>query len=58
MTTEAFYTDALGRSERRIKNWYSENLINVLEVAKKKQAREIDVSIALAEDLLKVIIKY
>lgn len=55
MTTEAFYTDALGRTERRIRNWYGENLINVLEAAKKKQAREIDASIALAKDLLKVL---
>ncbi|CAH2042616.1 unnamed protein product, partial [Iphiclides podalirius] len=55
MSSEAFYTDALGRSGRRNRNWYSENLLNVLEAAKEKQAREIDASIALAKDLLQIL---
>ncbi|XP_068620543.1 uncharacterized protein [Battus philenor] len=52
---QAFYADALAKSERRNRNWCYENLLNVLEAAKEKHAREIDASIVLAKNLLQIL---
>ncbi|KAJ8717417.1 hypothetical protein PYW08_005816 [Mythimna loreyi] len=48
-----FYADAMKKASRRNRLWYQTNLLRVLQAAKEKQAREIDVSIALAEELMK-----
>ncbi|XP_059059600.1 uncharacterized protein LOC131852879 [Achroia grisella] len=53
MATHAFYADAEQKSNRRIRNWYQKNLLTVLHHAKEKQARDVDVSIALAEELIR-----
>ncbi|XP_075981137.1 uncharacterized protein LOC142979831 [Anticarsia gemmatalis] len=49
----AFYADAERKAERRNRVWYQNNLKNVLQAAKEKQVREIDVSIALADELIR-----
>ncbi|KAF9422314.1 hypothetical protein HW555_001904 [Spodoptera exigua] len=51
----AFYSDAAKRSERRNRKWYMDNLLNVLQAAKENQVREIDASIVLAEELMRVL---
>lgn len=50
----AFFADAAKRSERRNRKWYMDNLLNVLQAAKENQQRDIDASIALAEELMRV----
>ncbi|KAJ8718058.1 hypothetical protein PYW07_005988 [Mythimna separata] len=40
-------------ADRRNRLWYQKYLLRVLQAAKEKQAREIDVSIGLAEELMK-----
>lgn len=52
--SHAFLTDAASRSERRNRLWYQKNLVKVLQAAKEKQVREIDASIVLAEELMRV----
>ncbi|CAG9563809.1 unnamed protein product [Danaus chrysippus] len=49
----AFLADAWRRSRRRDRLWYQEKLMPALRAAKERQARDIDVSIALTEELLK-----
>ncbi|KAF9794829.1 hypothetical protein SFRURICE_015108 [Spodoptera frugiperda] len=49
----AFFADAAKRSERRNRKWYMDNLLNVLQAAKENQQRDIDASIALAEELMR-----
>ncbi|CAH0401427.1 unnamed protein product [Chilo suppressalis] len=49
----AYYADAMNRSNRRIRQWYQNNLMGVLEDRKEQQAREVDASIALATELLR-----
>ncbi|KAM3956684.1 uncharacterized protein ACR2FA_009334 [Aphomia sociella] len=53
MATHAFYADAEQKSKRRNRLWYKENLLTVLHHAKERQVRDVDVSIALAQNLLK-----
>lgn len=50
----AFQTDAGNKSKRRNMVWYQERIMKVLEACKEKQVREIDASIAMAEELLRV----
>lgn len=52
--SHAFYADAEEKFKRRNRLWYQNNLLQVLRAAKEKQAREIDVSIGIAEDLMRV----
>ena len=49
-----FYADAWKKSMRRDRLWYQTHLKPALLAAKEKQVREIDTSIALADDLLRV----
>ncbi|XP_047536004.1 uncharacterized protein LOC125070255 [Vanessa atalanta] len=51
--SHAFYADAWQKSKRRDRVWYQENLMPALLAAKERRAREIDASIALAEELLR-----
>ncbi|XP_026763263.2 protein ATP6V1FNB-like [Galleria mellonella] len=53
MTSHAFYADAENKTNRRIRRWYQENLLTVLHHAKERQARDVDASIALAEEFLR-----
>lgn len=49
-----FYIDAEKRSKRRNRIWYQKNIMRVLQDSKEKQARGVDATIALAEELLAV----
>lgn len=51
-----FYADAERRANRRNRQWYQNNLLNVLQAAKENHVREIDASIVLAEELMRVIL--
>ncbi|XP_061721228.1 protein SPMIP1-like [Cydia pomonella] len=53
--TYEFYVDAEITSKRRIRNWYYNNLLRVLEHAKENQARDIDTSIAMAKELTSIL---
>lgn len=50
----AFYAEATEKAKRRDRIWYQNNLLKVLQAAKEKRVREIDTSIALAEELMAV----
>ncbi|CAH0713165.1 unnamed protein product, partial [Brenthis ino] len=50
--SHAFYADAWQKSKRRNRLWYQENLMPALLAAKERRVREIDASIALANELL------
>ncbi|XP_045777175.1 uncharacterized protein LOC123875408 [Maniola jurtina] len=50
----AFYADAWKRTARRDRAWYQERLMPALLAAKEKQARDIDATIAVAQDLLRI----
>ncbi|XP_041984775.1 uncharacterized protein LOC121737231 [Aricia agestis] len=49
-----FFCDAWKRTDNRNMKWYQQNLIPTLQAAKNKGARDIDKSIELAEQLLKI----
>lgn len=49
-----FYADAWNKSIRRNRVWYQTNLMPALLAAKERQVREIDASIALANELIEV----
>lgn len=49
-----FYADAWNRSGRRDRRWYQERLMPALLAAKEKQARDIDATIAIAQELMRV----
>jgi hypothetical protein len=51
--SHAYYAEAEQKSKRRNRRWYQDNLMGVLNDAKERRVREVDVSIALAEELLK-----
>ncbi|CAD0203013.1 unnamed protein product [Chrysodeixis includens] len=53
--SHAFLADSAARSERRNRLWYQKNLLKVLQTEKEKQVREIDTSIALAEELMRIL---
>ncbi|XP_053615114.1 uncharacterized protein LOC128677957 [Plodia interpunctella] len=53
--SHGFYADAENRSKRRIRRWYQENLMKALLDNKEKQAREVDASIALTEEMLAIL---
>lgn len=50
----AYYADAMNKSKRRIRKWYQDNLLAVLQAKKERQVREVDASIAIAEELMRV----
>ncbi|KAL4708463.1 hypothetical protein ACJJTC_001179 [Scirpophaga incertulas] len=54
MTFE-YYADAERKSKRRIRVWYQNNLMNVLEAAKEQRVRGVDASIVLAKQLLQML---
>ncbi|XP_063830423.1 uncharacterized protein LOC135079744 [Ostrinia nubilalis] len=53
--SHAYYADAMNKSNRRIMRWYQNNLMSVLQDAKDRQVREVDISIAIAQNLMKIL---
>lgn len=53
--TYEFRVDAEKKSNYRNRVWYQRNLLKVLEAAKEKRARDIDVTISLAKRLIEVL---
>lgn len=53
--SHGFGADVMQKAQRRQRRWCQENLMTVLEQAKDRQARDIEVSIELAKKLLAVI---
>ncbi|XP_039759137.1 uncharacterized protein LOC120633094 [Pararge aegeria] len=51
--SHAFYADAWKRTARRDRTWYQQSLMPALLAAKEKQARGIDATIAIAQELLR-----
>lgn len=52
--SHAYVADAMKKSNRRIMRWYQNNLLSVLQDAKDRQVRDIDVSIGIAQELMRV----
>ncbi|XP_073953363.1 uncharacterized protein [Choristoneura fumiferana] len=52
--SHAFGADVMQKAKRRQRKWCQENLLTVLEQAKDRQARDIEVSIELAKELLAI----
>ncbi|KAI8419866.1 hypothetical protein MSG28_008493 [Choristoneura fumiferana] len=52
--SHVFGADVMQKAKRRQRKWCQENLLTVLEQAKDRQARDIEVSIELAKELLAI----